>query len=102
MRRWFRRRVARWKLLLGLAGLLAGCPRPTPPVAVPGVVAPAPALCSTGRDVSPEDVCDGLFTTEGLACVRCEGAGGCVDPEVVVYCATGPCALDPRCGRGAP
>ena len=84
----------------------AGCP-PTPPVTSPDQArsdlraAPPPAgvlgECPSTKDLTPGAVCDGFFTPEGLACARCPSSRGCKASDIQIYCATGPCAADPRC-----
>lgn len=68
--------------------LLCGCPRPLPPPisSVPGM--PTCGMTSPTAD----DVCLGLFTPSGLACVQCPGVSGCYDAELAVYCVAGGCA----------
>jgi hypothetical protein len=44
-----------------------------------------------------DNVCDGLFTPEGLACVRCFGGEGCYNKPEIVYCVTGACLEDAKC-----
>lgn len=81
--------------------LLAGCPKPLPPVSDPQLAIPltvdGAGPCPPGTAPGTEDVCAGLFTSEGFACVRCAGAIGCVDVSSMVYCAAGPCLDDARC-----
>jgi hypothetical protein len=45
----------------------------------------------------PEDVCNGMFTNSGLACVHC-AAAACIDRVDSIYCIKGSdCGLDPLC-----
>ncbi|MDE3097336.1 MAG: hypothetical protein KGK07_15215 [Chloroflexota bacterium] len=88
------------RTLLAVALLtLAGCPRPvTPPAAPPDAVTGAPAACPVAVTPVSADVCPGRFTVEGLACVRCVGASGCLDAADEVYCVAGGCG-DARCAE---
>lgn len=74
-----------------------GCPRPptpTPPIGPPKTV----ENCGPGLQLpTVDDVCDGMFTPEGLACVRCPNAQGCLNTFDVVYCVVGTCNSDTRC-----
>lgn len=80
-------------LALLIGATLVACPRPTPqPVTIPNT----PTTCASASPVT-EDVCDGLFTVDGYACVRCPDATGCIDAVDGVYCTNGPCTEDPRC-----
>jgi len=92
--------------------VLCGCP-PKPPIVAPiptteaqdmsqpDNTAPAVPACSTAAQLKQEDICDGFFTKNGLACARCSNVKGCVDSVLVMYCATGPCAYDPVCSYAA-
>lgn len=88
---------------------LAGCPvKPTPmpdlkDIAVTVVMADAAmpqkvvAVCTSQPAPTPQDVCDGLFTVNGLSCVNCGLAWqGCLDKQDNVYCIVGNC-LDTAC-----
>jgi len=91
---------------------LCGCP-PKPPIVtnVPDVkpsdmagadsATPAIPACTTAAQLKQEDICDGFFTKDGLACARCSNVKGCMDSTLVMYCATGPCAYDPACSYAA-
>lgn len=73
-------------------------PNPNPPQPLAQDLAPAPMrACPAELAVSPSNVCGGLFTAEGLACVNCPGASGCLDEVDVVYCVAGACTADSRC-----
>lgn len=90
-------------------GCLACPPKPPPVVVIPDAqidAAPAPAMdmapaelpsCKTAAALKQEDICEGFFTVDNLSCARCSNVKGCVDPNIVMYCATGPCADDPAC-----
>lgn len=92
-----------WVLALGLITiavvLLGGCPKPTPTPAPP----PPPVYDQGGYricgpvEVLAADVCDLLFTSDGLACARCRGDEGCLDETDMIYCSIGGCATDPQC-----
>ncbi len=89
----------RFAALLALTltlNLLTGCPRPVPRPAPPPSTDPGMPPCPATEATSAE-VCDGLFTDEGLACVRCPGATGCLDVPTQVYCTEGPCLDDRKC-----
>lgn len=79
--------------LLVLALLLfAGCnPRPIPT----RLDAAQPTSGTCQADPTSADVCNGKFTREGWACVRCTGAAGCLLPDAKVWCVSS-CA-DPAC-----
>jgi len=73
---------------------------PSPPadLALADMAPAALPACTTAAALKQEDICEGFFTLVGdYACVRCSNLKGCVDPNVVMYCATGPCADDPAC-----
>lgn len=76
--------------------LLACGPRPPP-----SPPAPSSAACSPAARATPAEVCDGFFTADGHACVRCENVAGCVDAELAIYCVAAPCARDPACAYSA-
>jgi hypothetical protein len=79
-------------MMVTMVTMLAGCPKPPPPE--------PPARgdwCLVAAQATAEDVCDGTFTADGLACVRCVNVAGCVDRTTVVYCSNGPCISDPLC-----
>lgn len=77
---------------------LVACPKPLPPT--PPIPPPDGAtVCSAGAaKASAEDVCDGLFTSDGVPCVNCPGAQGCYDEETATYCVAGGCV---NCIRSA-
>ncbi len=79
-------------LLLVALGGCAHMPT-TPLVDVP--------LCSPAivASVRSDNVCDGAFTAEGLACVACSTRDACYDQAHAVYCVEGGCQEDPRCHR---
>lgn len=56
-------------------------------------------LCPLNMTVTFADVCDGLFTSDGLACAHCAGAEQCFDKIDYLYCARGPagCLGDTAC-----
>jgi len=81
--------------LLPFLILLAGCP-PKPPVPPPTPTGGIP-LCSVAANPKPVDVCPGIFTPQGLACVRCDAASSCVDRETMIYCVSGTCLSDRVC-----
>lgn len=86
----------RW---LWLALVLAGCPKPIPGPQPPrldmNMGLPA---CPSTQTVTPADVCDGLFTSAGLACAKCSGGSACLDTVDVVYCIKGTsCTGDAAC-----
>jgi len=84
------------RALVLAALVLAGCPHPVPPpVPVPTTTTTIPSCPPT--EPTSAGVCDGLFTEDGLACVRCPNVGGCVDIATEVYCAQGACLDDARC-----
>jgi hypothetical protein len=87
----------------------AGCP-PKPPtrpdagpadLSVPRDLAPPPVgltKCPTPSGAFTAGVCDGISTKgDGLPCVRCASAVGCVDQLAGVYCVTGGTCGDPLC-----
>lgn len=89
----------------------AGCPpKPTPQdlgpprdlAAIGDLAVPAGVgACPIGMPLPvATDVCDGLFTAEGFACVRCE-AGGCMDTVDKMYCVMDSCSSDKRCAAPA-
>jgi hypothetical protein len=83
---------------LALMVALAACPpRPNPPVRAAPDMAPSIPVCVPARNVTPANVCTGLYTADGLACVNCPGAAGCIDDIDSVYCITGGCLSDGRC-----
>jgi hypothetical protein len=89
------------RALLIVAALLLGChPRlPAHRVTTTTDGAPCPKTMALP---SARDVCDGLFTRTGLACVRC-AAPACVDQTDVVYCIRGTdCGADPLCSSADP
>lgn len=45
--------------------------------------------CPAGTTVLYTDICDGMFTSDGLACAHCGGSEGCFDLVDVLYCAKG-------------
>lgn len=81
--------------LLLLSVLLVGCP--PAPIIRPPVIQPDVLPCVAPAVLTQADVCDGFFTVDGLACARCKNVKSCVDSNVVMYCASGPCNADPRC-----
>lgn len=79
------------------AWLLGGCPPlPGPSGPDPATWAPTPP-CGPLVVPTTEDVCDGIFTATGLACVRCKGHAGCIDVPDQIYCVSGSCFSDRRC-----
>lgn len=94
-----------------LVPALQGCPKPPPVVTGPADLAdlsavPAPqadlappelVACPPRIELLPEDTCESLVTDDGLQCVACRGAGGCVFEAAMIYCAAGGCLRDPRC-----
>jgi hypothetical protein len=56
-------------------------------------------FCPSNMTVTANDVCDALFTRDGLACAHCTGASGCFDDIDTIYCTTGgaSCLGDPAC-----
>jgi hypothetical protein len=73
----------------------AACPPkpPTPPASLPTDA----GACAVPAAPTASDVCDGMFTAAGYACVRCPNVSGCVDTTLQVYCAAPSCAADPLC-----
>lgn len=68
---------------------------PDGPIAIPN--------CAVVTMPRTEEVCDGMFTDDGLACVRCPIVGGCIDTLDQVYCiGKGGCLDDPLCHREQP
>ncbi len=94
-----------WPLLVVCAAgmLVTGCPHPPNPGPAPAnssvadASAPMVPACPLSVVVTPEDVCDGLFTADGHACAVCKGGRGCIDTVDQIYCAAGPCLGDPAC-----
>lgn len=78
-----------------LALLILSC-APLPAPQAP----PRQALCPAILP-SADEVCEGLFTSGGYACLACASAQGCFDEADMVYCAQGGCS-DPLCGRLQP
>lgn len=78
-----------------LALLLMGCPVPPPRPVFP--ITTTIPLCAKPAILKQADVCDGYFTQDGLACARCINVKGCVDSNVVMYCAEKPCSEDSFC-----
>jgi|GEM_PF-4618979 len=83
------------RALILAALVFAGCPRPVPPPVPITTITQIPTCPPT--EPTTAGVCDGLFTEDGLACVRCPGVGGCVDTATQIYCAAGACLEDARC-----
>lgn len=79
-----------------VAVFLWGCLKPPPPpIPITGFQSPA---CDVIVHPRVEDICDGLYTIEGLACASCVGGSACIAVQEVVYCvSTGSCLLDERC-----
>ncbi len=46
----------------------------------------------------PENICDGQFTQDGLACARCD-VSGCFDVDDAVYCVKNWDCGDPLCSH---
>lgn len=87
-------------LLLFAALSLTMCPAPPPPPPIPTPPVPSNLLICSAPLVAPPtpaDVCSGMFTTDGWACVSCAGSSGCIDAGLGIYCAAGPCTSDPAC-----
>lgn len=80
-------------LALLALGTLGACRLPTPP----GPSTDAP-LCDPYLPLpTVADLCDGLFTSEGFACVQCPGYGACVESTDVLYCTNQYGCNDPAC-----
>ena len=93
-------------VLIGLVAValaaLAGCahapiPGPPPP---PPPMEYSPAPCEGFvPEPTDDDVCEGRFTIDGLACVRCEVPIACLHGRHMVYCT--PTCSDRECAFGA-
>ena len=83
--------------------VISGCPHPTPtPVTPPdGPVGVIDCVLEPAGLPTTEDVCDNMFTTDGYACARCPGGGGCRDTVDMIYCVVGTCLSDKRCVASA-
>jgi hypothetical protein len=77
--------VAVFFVLATIAMLCGGCVHPLPPQ--PPFVSTVPACDSRTPMPRQEDVCEGRFTREKLACVKCIVPEGCMFADAVVYCA---------------
>ncbi len=99
-------------LTLILLSACSGCPpqpKPTPPPFTDMHIQPGADMsvagtyglsnCPATMTVSFTDVCDGMFTSAGLACAHCSGATSCFDSVDVIYCASGSpgCLEDAAC-----
>ncbi len=84
------------KSLIVLLVLVAGCHNV---IVQPHRASTAPPCAASTVMPRQGDVCDGRFTVEGLACVRCDVGSGCVLGNVIVYC-TATCN-DPACTPSA-
>lgn len=85
-------------LQLVLLALAPGCAHSGPPPQPPPVsfrAAPCEGFVPEPTDI---DVCEGRFTVDGLACVRCDVSAGCLHGRDVVYCT--PACSDPECAFG--
>jgi len=81
-------------MMAAVAVVLAGCPKPpTPAPPMP----PDAAFCASPATPNATDVCDGFFTAQGYACVRCPNVSSCVDRDLQIWCVAGSCAGDPAC-----
>lgn len=80
--------------------LLSGC-KPAPPIKPVKPPSLDPQIniqeCPPKTSSLVDNVCGGLFTQEGLACVRCYGGEGCYNKPEIVYCVVGACLDDSRC-----
>lgn len=103
----------RWFVFLLAVSCCHPQPIPTPPPTA-GDMVPAPQrdmtgmtniyglpFCPSSMSVTYADVCDALFTKDGLACAHCTGASACYDDVDSIYCSSaGPgCLGDPACYR---
>jgi hypothetical protein len=81
-----------------LVCLATGCAHSGPPPAPP-LTFDAPPCPDPQPEPVDTDVCEGLTTTEGLQCVRCEVDRGCVLTSAAVYCT--PACADGACAFGS-
>src|SRR5258708_6059536 len=86
-----------YALVVMFAASTACPPKPPPAPPTPIFADAGVAVCPNSSVVSSDAVCDGFFTQEGFACVRCVGNTGCLDKALMIYCAGGGCANDPAC-----
>jgi hypothetical protein len=89
-------------LLIVLA--LAACPPKPPPVPPPDsrvdMARPdmtTPYRACVGAQFTSAELCPGMFTAEGYACVRCTGDVSCLDQANQIYCLAEACLTDSRC-----
>jgi len=85
------------RLCLIFFSLLTACP-PSPKPTRVDMAAPAGDMCLSNPTVRTEDVCGGslspLYTAQGWACARCEGASQCLTTDFV-WCVSD--CSDPAC-----
>ena len=73
-----------------------GCHHPAPP---PNVSVKTIPSCGGVVEVYTEDLCDGLFTEDGLPCARCTTRESCAT-SALVWCASArECDKAPECKR---
>lgn len=87
-------------LLLALLGCSCGHRQqsvgPPPP---PFVMASDAGQCDPGiGPSSPDAICDGRYTVDGLACAVCPVNAGCLAAGIMVYCVTA--CTDRACAAG--
>jgi len=80
---------------------ICGCPKNVRSTVAPPV-ADGMMNCESSTVFTQDDLCQDVFTADGIACISCHGAGGCFQPVMGVYCAAGPpgCMGDPHCIKG--